>query len=53
VRTVEIATGVALAYLDFRHSQMQWRTGRERLASWYFSFAQRPSMLATQPPEAV
>ncbi len=53
VRTVEIAIGVALGYLDFRHPQLQWRTGRERLASWYFSFAQRPSMLVTQPPEAV
>jgi len=51
VRMVEISTGVALAYLDFRHPQLQWRSGRERLASWYFSFAQRPSMLATPPPD--
>ena len=52
IRTVEIAAGVALGYLDFRHPQLQWRSGRERLASWYFSFAQRPSMLSTQPPAA-
>lgn len=51
VRTVEIATGAALGYLDFRFPQLEWRNGRERLASWYFTFAQRPSMLATQPPE--
>ena len=52
VRTVEIACGAALGYLDLRHPQLQWRNGRERLASWYFTFAQRPSMLATQPPAA-
>ncbi|MBV8063632.1 MAG: glutathione S-transferase N-terminal domain-containing protein [Nevskia sp.] len=52
IRTVEIAAGAALGYLDFRHPQLEWRQGRERLASWYFSFAQRPSMLATQPPAA-
>jgi glutathione S-transferase len=50
VRTVEIAAGAALGYLDFRHPQLEWRHGRERLASWYFTFAQRPSMQATQPP---
>lgn len=52
IRTVEIAAGAALGYLDFRHAQLEWRQGRERLASWYFSFARRPCMLATQPPPA-
>ncbi len=52
IRTVEIAVGAALGYLDFRHPQLEWRHGRERLASWYFSFAQRPCMQATQPPAA-
>jgi glutathione S-transferase len=52
VRTVEVSAGVALAYLDFRMPQLQWRNGRERLSSWYFTFAQRPSMLSTQIPEA-
>lgn len=51
IRTVEITVGAALGYLDFRHPQLEWRNGRERLASWYFTFAQRPSMLATRPPE--
>lgn len=50
IRLVEIACGAALGYLDFRHPQLQWRNGRERLASWYFTFAQRPCMQATQPP---
>jgi glutathione S-transferase len=52
IRTVEISAGVALGYLDFRLPQLQWRNRRDRLASWYFTFAQRPSMLATQPPAA-
>ncbi|MBL6751033.1 MAG: glutathione S-transferase N-terminal domain-containing protein [Nevskia sp.] len=52
IRTAEISAGVALGYLDFRMPQLQWRSGRDRLASWYFTFAQRPSMLATQPPAA-
>ncbi len=52
IRTVEIAAGAALGYLDFRHPQLEWRHNRERLASWYFSFAQRPCMQATQPPAA-
>ena len=51
VRTVEVTIGSALAYLDFRLPQLEWRSGRERLAAWYFAFAQRPSMLATQPPD--
>jgi glutathione S-transferase len=50
IRTPDISAGVALGYLDLRMPQLQWRSGRERLASWYFAFAQRPSMLATQPP---
>lgn len=50
IRTVEITAGAALGYLDFRHPQLEWRHHRERLASWYFSFAQRPCMLATEPP---
>jgi glutathione S-transferase len=50
VRTVEISVGVALGYLDLRFPQLAWREGRERLARWYHSFSQRPSMLATQPP---
>jgi glutathione S-transferase len=52
VRTVEIAVGAALGYLDFRHGHLEWRKGRERLASWYFSFAQRPCMRSTEPPAA-
>jgi glutathione S-transferase len=49
VRTVEVTLGCALGFLDFRLPQLEWRNGRERLAAWYFAFAQRPSMQTTQP----
>lgn len=46
----EITVGVALGYLDFRLSYLEWRKGRDPLAHWYTVFAQRPSMQKTQPP---
>jgi glutathione S-transferase len=44
-----IAVGCALGYLDFRHEARSWRTGRDALATWYAGFAQRESMIATEP----
>lgn len=44
-----IAIGCALAYLDFRHGDRNWRQGRDGLAAWYADFAARPSMQATAP----
>jgi glutathione S-transferase len=38
-----IATAVALGYLDFRYPDVQWRA-HERLAAWYETFSQRPSL---------
>ncbi|MGQ0620929.1 MAG: glutathione S-transferase family protein [Panacagrimonas sp.] len=49
---VEISVGVALAYLDLRMPYIEWRKGHEALDRWFTAFAQRPSMLATQPPAA-
>lgn len=49
---VEITTGVALAYLDFRMPYLDWRNGHDALAAWFAAFAQRPSMLRTAPPSA-
>lgn len=46
----QIGLGVALSYLDFRTPDINWRTGRPRLAAWFDPFARRPSMQATQPP---
>lgn len=45
-----ISVGCALGYLDFRFADNDWRSGRPKLAAWYETFAQRPSMQQTQPP---
>ncbi|KMK68511.1 glutathione S-transferase [Puniceibacterium sp. IMCC21224] len=45
-----IGIAAALSYLDFRHGARDWRAGRDALAAWHKGFAQRPSMIATQPP---
>jgi len=45
----QISVGCALSYLDFRHGDRDWRTGRTSLANWHATFAERPSMAATAP----
>lgn len=45
-----ISVACALAYLDFRHPDLQWRVGNPKLAAWHAEVSQRPSMLETQPP---
>ncbi len=47
----QIAIGCALGYLDFRHGGRDWRTERPQLAAWFATFAERPSMQATQPSD--
>lgn len=49
---VEITAAIALSYLDFRLPYLEWRRGHDALAAWHAPMAQRPSMLATQPPAA-
>jgi glutathione S-transferase len=49
---VEITAAVALAYLDFRMPYVEWRRNHDELAAWHEVFAQRPSMIKTQPPSA-
>jgi len=44
-----IVLGVALGYLDFRLSSIDWRSGQPRLAQWCATFAQRDAMRATAP----
>ena len=44
-----IACACALGYLDLRFGQMGWRTGRARLATWFETVSQRPSLAATLP----
>jgi glutathione S-transferase len=46
-----IAVGCALAYLDFRFPDVDWRSGHPRLAGWFAQFSQRPSVLATAPTD--
>ena len=50
IGTITIAC--ALGYLDFRYSEMNWRTERPALTAWYKGFSQRPSMVATVAPNA-
>lgn len=45
----QIALGCALAYLDFRHGDRDWRAGRPQLAEWFAGFESRDSMQATVP----
>ena len=45
----QISVACALGYLDFRHDDKNWRAGRDALAAWYATFAERPSMVATAP----
>jgi glutathione S-transferase len=42
-----IAVASALAHLDFRFAELEWRKIRPRLAHWHDRFSQRPSMIAT------
>lgn len=45
----QIALGCALGYLDLRHPDRNWRQGRDNLAAWQKTFAERPAMQATVP----
>ncbi|WP_245291194.1 glutathione S-transferase family protein [Methylobacterium aquaticum] len=46
-----IALGCALAYADFRFSDLNWRERRPALTAWYDAFSERPSARATRPFE--
>ena len=46
-----IAIGCSLSYLDFRFADLGWRSGYPRIAVWHASFAQRPSVKATEVVE--
>lgn len=43
-----IATGSALAYLDLRFPDMDWRRGRNDLAAWHRRFEDHPAARATR-----
>jgi glutathione S-transferase len=44
-----LAFACALGYLDFRHPDLAWRSGRPALAAWFEAYADRPSLAATAP----
>lgn len=46
-----ISVACAIAYLDFRYKDKDWRAACPELAAWYAEFSKRPSMQATQPPD--
>jgi glutathione S-transferase len=45
----DLAIGCALAYLDFRFPELDWRARHERIAAWFESFNRRASMQQTIP----
>lgn len=47
--TADLVLGVALQYLDFRHTA-KWRNAAPRLAAWFAPMANRPSFANTLPP---
>lgn len=44
-----VTVAVALAWLDFRFPDEDWRLNRSKLSAWYELFSKRPSMLETVP----
>jgi glutathione S-transferase len=42
-----VSIGAALAYADFRFSDLGWRKDCPRLAAWFDAISQRPSFTAT------
>jgi glutathione S-transferase len=45
----EISVGCALGYVDFRLTDLDWKSSRPKLAAWYGQFCEYPSMKATIP----
>ena len=45
----EISVGCALGYVDFRLTDLDWKSSRPKLAAWYTQFCEYPSMKATAP----
>jgi len=44
-----LAIGIALAYLDFRFAELNWRDGHPKLAAWHATFNARPAVAANPP----
>lgn len=46
----DLALAVALAYLDFRLPDIEWRVTQPGLARWADDLGQRPALAETRPP---
>lgn len=44
-----LSVACALDYLDFRHGDLDWRSGQPALAGWFAGVIGRPSLRATDP----
>jgi len=52
--TVDLGTltaAIMLDYLDFRYAHEAWREKHPKLAAWYATFSQRPSLKSTRPKD--
>ncbi len=47
----QIAVACFLGWMDFRFSDLGWRTDRPGLADWFEGVSERPSMMQTAPKE--
>tara|TARA_B100001939_G_scaffold348196_1_gene373676 strand:- start:7191 stop:7739 length:549 start_codon:yes stop_codon:yes gene_type:complete len=47
----QITLACALAYLDFRLPEIDWRRGHEATAEWFSEISERVSMTSTRPPK--
>ena len=45
----EISVACALGYIDFRLSDLDWKSSHPKLSAWYARFCDYPSMKATAP----
>jgi glutathione S-transferase len=46
----EISVACALGYMEFRLTDLDWRSSRPNLSNWYALFCEYPSMKETAPP---
>jgi glutathione S-transferase len=45
----EISIACAVGYIDFRLTDLDWKSSRPKLSAWYARFSDYPSMKATRP----
>ena len=45
----EISVACAIGYVEFRMTDLDWKSSRPKLSAWYTQFCEYPSMKATAP----